>query len=232
MGSTAYGLATPSSDIDRLGVYIEPLDQVLKVYYRVNKGTYVHKTPDRTCHELEKYLYLAMQGNPTVLELLWLDSYETTTVWGEQLIALRHDLLSQRVRATYGGYALEQADRLMRRGNGVDFPEHRVAKHARHCFRLIFQLRSLLETGDIRVRLTDAEIETVRWVGELAVTDRFEFYRAFEKADASLKAIDPSILPEHPNVDRINHLLWLARLDYMTDSQWSYDQSERSAVRD
>jgi len=61
-GSTAYGLATPDSDVDKHGVYQAPTRAVLGLF--PPKETVVTNDPDITHHELAKFIRLAAKANP------------------------------------------------------------------------------------------------------------------------------------------------------------------------
>jgi uncharacterized protein len=153
VGSTAYGLAGPHSDVDRLGVFAAPTSALLGL--TTPPETYVSSQPDVTLHEARKYCLLALAGNPTVGELMWLpaDLYETMTPLGEALIERRAAFLSaNRTRDAYLGYATQQFKRLEHKG--VD---KRTAKHARHLYRLCFQGFELYSTGHLPIRLADPE---------------------------------------------------------------------------
>ncbi|MEV0408656.1 nucleotidyltransferase domain-containing protein [Actinoallomurus sp. NPDC050550] len=160
VGSTAYGLATPDSDIDRLGVFAAPTRSLLGL--RTPRESIVTTSPDRTLHEARKWCSLALGGNPTVMELVWLpdDLYETRTPFGDELIGIRSAFLSAtRVRDAYLGYATQQFRKLENRGDGSFSADtrRRTAKHARHLARLVHQGRELYATGDLRIRLDDPE---------------------------------------------------------------------------
>jgi predicted nucleotidyltransferase len=153
VGSTAYGLAGPGSDIDRLGVFAAPTVALLGL--QPPPESYVSSHPDVTLHEARKFCVLALGGNPTVTELMWLpaDLYETTTPLGEELIGIRGAFLSaERTREAYLGYATQQFRRLA--SKGVD---RRTAKHARHLYRLCAQGFALYSTGHLPIRLDDPE---------------------------------------------------------------------------
>src|SRR5215510_6018559 len=82
IGSTAYGLAGPQSDVDLFGVYAAPA----RAFHGLNlpidrKASRVLHQPDITLHEARKYVLLALQANPTVIDLLWLpdDLYQLRT---------------------------------------------------------------------------------------------------------------------------------------------------------
>ncbi|HEU5352848.1 MAG TPA: nucleotidyltransferase domain-containing protein [Actinocrinis sp.] len=108
VGSTAYGLAGPGSDVDRLGMYAAPTRELLGLHQP--RESHVTTKPDATFHEAGKAARLMLAGNPTATELLWLpdDLYETRTALGEEAIALRGAFLSaKRVRDAYLGYAAQ-----------------------------------------------------------------------------------------------------------------------------
>ncbi|MFD0854888.1 DNA polymerase beta superfamily protein [Actinomadura adrarensis] len=161
VGSTAYGLATPESDIDRLGVFAAPTVLFHGLRPPVGKkATKVSTDPDVTLHEAGKFAALCLGVNPTVTELLWLDEYETRTELGERLIGIREAFLSaQRVRDAYFGYAVSQFKRLEGRGDGSFSADtrKRTAKHARHLARLVHQGLGLYRTGRLTVRLQDPQ---------------------------------------------------------------------------
>jgi predicted nucleotidyltransferase len=160
VGSTAYGLTREGSDVDRLGIFAAPTEQLHGL--RQPKDSHVTHSPDSTMREAAKWCRLALQGNPTVMELAWLpdDLYETRTPLGAELIGIRHAFLSApRVRAAYLGYATQQFKRLYDRGDGSFSADtrKRTAKHARHLMRLCHQGYELYATGRLVIRVDDPQ---------------------------------------------------------------------------
>ena len=171
VGSTAYGLAGPGSDVDRLGMFAAPSLELLGL--RPPKDSRVSTNPDVTYHEAAKALRLFLVGNPTATEMLWLpdDLYETRTALGDEAIALRGAFLSaRRTKDAYLGYATQQFRKLMLRdaGSSASTPA-RLAKHARHLMRLVEQGYEAYTTGHMRVRLADPD--TYREFGERVAAD-------------------------------------------------------------
>lgn len=167
VGSTAYGLAHAGSDLDRLGVYVAPSSTFLGLSYPIEKRlTTQQYDPDVSMHEIGKYLRLALKGNPSVLELLWLPrttGYETITGIGDELRMLRRHLLSgPHIRAAYLGFADAQLQKLQR----GKVPEHRRAKHGRHLARLMFQVSELHQTGALQVQLATTDREAAFAIGD------------------------------------------------------------------
>jgi predicted nucleotidyltransferase len=164
VGSTAYGLATENSDIDKLGIYVEPTINFSGLDLFTDKDfSKVTTEPDRTLHELGKYCRLALRCNPTVLELLWLPEELLTTMSeeGRQLRARREWFLDPvLVRNAYMGYATSQFKRLSDRGF-TDFGSdlrNRTKKHARHLLRLMHQGYTLYTIGTLPIVLENPEM--------------------------------------------------------------------------
>lgn len=160
VGSTAYGLNGPDSDVDRLGVFTWPTVQFLGL--TAPNDSIVTTKPDVTYHEAAKAARLMLACNPTVTELLWLESYEIKAhQLGDELIALRSAFLSaKRVRDAYLGYATQQFRKLLARGDGSfnsDIPARRASKHARHLKRLVDQGYELYTTGRLTIRLLNPQ---------------------------------------------------------------------------
>lgn len=222
VGSTAYGLATPDSDVDRLAVHLAPVEDLLTWGLSKTQQSVVQSDPDLTSHDVGKYLSLALKGNPTLLELLWLKQYEVMTEQGQELVLHANALLSAKaVRDSYGGYAMQQIHRLLNRGDGSFAADtrKRKAKHARHCFRLLIQGEVLLRTGKVVIELTPDQKNVVWEVSAMADEDNDEGLQArFDRYDRRLQeAYERTVLPEHPDRDRVTSLLLKMRLDQVRE---------------
>lgn len=68
MGSQAYGTATPNSDIDIKGIYIQNIYDVASFKYQQQ----IMPDKDTTYFEVKRFLELAGSANPTILELMWM----------------------------------------------------------------------------------------------------------------------------------------------------------------
>lgn len=210
VGSTAYGLDTPDSDTDRLGIFAAPT----VAFHGLRKPEESHVTthPDATFHEAAKWVRLALGGNPTVTELVWLDAWEVRTPLGEELISLRTALLSaKRVRDAYLGYATQQFRKLEGRGDGSFSADtrKRTSKHARHLHRLLQQGSGLHRTGRLAVRLDPGQARVCREFGDRVALGDIQLARdALREAEAVFGG--PGVLPEHP--DEAAAEAWLLRV--------------------
>lgn len=195
VGSTAYGLATPESDIDRLGVFAAPTGALLSLHSPAETVRNPEGEPDFARHEAGKYVRLALKSNPSVLELLWLpgDLIEIRLPLGDDLISIRESFLSRTlVRNAYLGYATAQLRKLESR---ADHP--RVSKHARHLLRLLFQGLEIYETGQLTVKLENPE--HFREFGEVVAAGDFEVARRELASAEHLFDTIESPLPELPD---------------------------------
>jgi predicted nucleotidyltransferase len=212
VGSTAYGLAGPDSDVDRLGVYAAPTIAFHGLRPPVGKeASVVTNNPDITMHEAGKLAHLCLGGNPTVMELLWLSDYEVLTPLGERLISIRQSFLSARkVRDAYLGYATAQFGRLERREDGSFSSDtrKRTAKHARHLMRLCHQGFILYASGRLVIRLENPE--EFRSFGEIVADGDIQAARAMIARYERKFDETETMLPERP--DELVVEKWLHRV--------------------
>ena len=220
-GSTAYGLATEDSDVDRIGCYAAPTTAFHGLHPPYGKSaTWVSTKPDATFHEAGKLASLLLKGNPTVTELLWLDQYETVTPEGEALIAIRSSFLSRTaVRNAYLGYASGQFKRLENRGDGSFSADtrKRTAKHARHLYRLHAQGIMLWQTGRLAVRLPHGDAVLCRAFGEKVAAGDLEAGRQVIAWAEHVFDTSRSPLPERPDEPAVEAWLQAVRRAYWTD---------------
>jgi predicted nucleotidyltransferase len=206
VGSTAYGLTTPESDTDRLGVYAVPTDALFAVTAPADTIT-MNEPGDAAFHEAAKYARLALSVNPTVTELLWLPSYEIVSPLGQELINLRTAFLSaDRVRNAYLGYATAQFKRLTQRQDGTFSSDtrNRSRKHARHMARLVNQGHALYTTGQLTVQVPDPD-----WYHAFSQQTPDDWGAWFTAASTQFAAAS-SPLPDTPNVAAVN--AWLVNV--------------------
>jgi predicted nucleotidyltransferase len=216
-GSTAYGLDTPESDIDRIGCYVAPTSQLHGLHPPTVKTSTWHGTaPDFTYHEAGKLAGLLLHCNPTVTELLWLDKYELWQDAGQMLIDIRRMFLSEKyVRDAYFGYASQQFRRIKNRGDGTFSSDtaKRTEKHARHLWRLLNQGVELHRTGKLTVRLTPVNAEKCREFGQrVAAGNLMIAEEVMTKAEAEFDT--PGMLPDAASDGVVEQWLRFVRREY------------------
>lgn len=141
-GSHAYGMATPTSDYDYRGVVIAPVESYIGILNKFeqfvdsDKGKHIYKqypvgllnddprvpgnnpdnAPDMQVMELTKFVGLALNNNPSVLENLFTDDSDRVIFHPimNRLIDNRDKILSKQVKARFCGYAVSQLNRIKR----------------------------------------------------------------------------------------------------------------------
>ncbi|MDL5205184.1 nucleotidyltransferase domain-containing protein [Streptomyces sp. ALI-76-A] len=231
VGSTAYGLAHVGSDVDRLGLFAAPTTELHGL--RGPKESHVTTAPDRTLHEAAKWCRLALGGNPTAMELVWLpaDLYEVRTPLGEELIGIRSSFLSaQRVRDAYLGYATQQFRRLEGRGDGSFSADtrKRTAKHARHLKRLCRQGLGLYTTGRLEIRVEDPE--EYHAFGERVAADPSAALPLLRHYEAAFDET-PAVLPREPDEAAVQAWLLRVRRHFYTAETATSCSSSRTSPR-
>lgn len=111
-GSWAYGTNIAASDEDFRGVAIAPREFYLGGLHRFEQA--VCNAPDLTIFDLKKFVGLASQANPNVIEILFVDDSDRLVVSpaGERLLGARDLFLSRRIKHTFSGYARAQLKRI------------------------------------------------------------------------------------------------------------------------
>ena len=120
VGSHSYGINTSGSDEDYKGIFIAGKEYYLglKNIEQKDKGwsedsTYLpmlNGVKDLVFYELRKYLKLAKDANPNILELLFEspEFYQHIHPVGQKLLDRREIFLSKKIRYSYSGYAYAQ----------------------------------------------------------------------------------------------------------------------------
>lgn len=122
-GSQAYGTSLPTSDLDIRGITTAPMEFYLGVFNRFAETNdfdvrdLVDGAPaseDASVMELQKFIKLAADANPNVIELLFIPStywLKTTDAWS-RIHEIRHLFLSKKCRHTFSGFAHNQLKRI------------------------------------------------------------------------------------------------------------------------
>jgi predicted nucleotidyltransferase len=217
VGSQAFGLSEPGSDTDRRGIYLPPADLHWSLY-GVPEQIEPHRTGPDDDHaevywELQKFLIMALKGNPNILECLHTPLVDYATPLMRELLEGRKAFLSKLIYQTYNGYVLSQFKKLEQdlRARG----EIRW-KHAMHLMRLLLSGITALREGELRLRLEehrDALLRIKR--GEIPWNElntwRLALHRDFESAFLTTR------LPERPDYAWANRFLIRARRHQLRD---------------
>jgi len=205
VGSRAYGLDNDESDTDRRGIYIAPADLQWSLFGAPEQ---FEDNATQSCYwELQKFLTMALNANPNILECLYSPLTEKVTPLGSELLAARSAFLSQMIFQTFNGYAMSQFKKIEQ-----DIRNHGEVrwKHAMHLLRLLLTGAATLRDARVPVRV-EAHRDRLLAVkrGEVPWTEvdawRKDLHRNFERALTETK------LPERPDYEAANRFLIKAR---------------------
>jgi uncharacterized protein len=222
VGSTVHGLNLPGTDdLDLMGVCVENIDDAMGFS---PFEQHIHRTAaeregkvdaksqpgdtDLVVYSLRKYLRLALHGNPTILNLLYVPHNQCTVrpSLGAQLQELAPSIISRKAGRRYLGYLESQRQRLMgeRGQKRSNRPELEAlhgydTKYAMQMLRLGFQGVELLSTGTISLPMPEPSRTYLMMVrrGEVPLEDVLQATGDKERELKDL--LDTSPLSEEPN---------------------------------
>lgn len=204
-GSRAYGTQRKDSDYDFKGVYVADNRRLYSL--RPAAKTRDRQEPhDTTLFELAHFCKLAANANPTVLEILWSDSYWNTPE-GRFLRECRPLFMSKLVAKTYGGYAVSQVRKAREGTGGSRGQDHyKREKFKLHTMRLLYVGQRALRTGEIKVRLDADEVAALRAQAKLPME---QFEAAVTLAKHTLdQALEMSTLPDEPRWELLDEMIY------------------------
>lgn len=203
VGSTAHGTGLDGAeDRDEMGIFIEPREAVCGL---TPTDHYIYRTQpegvrsgpgdlDLTLYSLRKFARLAVQGNPSILLLLWLPEFIERHPIADRLIAMRQAFVSREAGERFLGYLVSQRMRLTgERAKTVSRPElvERFGydtKFAMHALRLGMQGAELLTTRNMSVPVREPDRTTLLAVRRGEVTFA-EALALINDAEARLRAL-------------------------------------------
>ena len=123
-GSHAYGTNIETSDIDIRGIFCADPINLLTPFFPIELAK-VTDEEDTELYELSNYMKLYTQGNPNILETLWVDESDilVNTEAYQMLRDVRQKLLSSKVAFTTTGYAAAQIKKVKGRERWINNPK-------------------------------------------------------------------------------------------------------------
>lgn len=124
-GSHLYGTATPESDKDFLGIFMPEPQYVLgfkrceevdfSVISKDVNGKNTKETLDRKLYEIRKFVSLARDNNPNILESLFVNEENIVYISdiGKELLAIRHLFPHKGLKQKFLGYAMAQKHKMV-----------------------------------------------------------------------------------------------------------------------
>jgi len=230
-GSRAYGFASPDSDYDYRGVAIPPLDTYIGIKDRFEQASdqktkhvwthykdIVESEADMQVYEVTKFVRLAAQCNPSIIEILFTDpkTHLIKLPIMDRLLDNKYLFLSKQVKPRFCGYAFSQLKRIQRHKRFLDNPPKKCPDRK--------------EYGLLDKKLIPLD--------QLGAAD------ALIQHELDSFIVEQTDLPEHTKIEfkaemnRIMRATWLAingstpyPVDEFNDAQWrSTDEALRDMV--
>lgn len=202
-GSHAYGMATPTSDLDLRGFCIPPREYFFGYRHKFEQAIF-EGDPDIVVYDIRKFFTLAAQCNPNVIELLFTDKSDhvMNCAEGQRVLEARDSFLSARAYHTFGGFAIQQLHKIRAKQAGEGQYNF---KDAMHLFRLMRVCKEILTEGKVTVKRPDnAELMAIR-KGSLSYVEVVE---KAEDLDQELKVLHAKCeLPHEPDHAKLEKLL-------------------------
>lgn len=123
-GSHSYGTNIETSDVDVRGVFCAKRVNVATPFFPYKEQT-IPSMEDAKVYEVSNFLNLYTQGNPNILETLWVDEQDVllNSPAYSVLKENRQALLSKKVAFTFTGYALSQLKRIKGHNKWINNPK-------------------------------------------------------------------------------------------------------------
>lgn len=214
-GSMAHGTSTPESDVDVKGVAIPPLREFY--YGNQNFNSLNHSTGDQhtkntkddidvTIYSLKKFVSMATNANSNILEMLFVneDDIILRSKYGQALINNRHLFLTNKIRKSFGGFAMQSAQRIQKKmeKDGAYDPYDLM-----HGVRLLKTATQAFIEGSFTTRRDDEELLLLSDIRSGAYSYD-EALKLLEEIDKEfMNAYEQSVLPNEPNHKHIERLL-------------------------
>eukprot|EP01114_Cavostelium_apophysatum_P004286 TRINITY_DN14483_c0_g1_i1.p1 TRINITY_DN14483_c0_g1~~TRINITY_DN14483_c0_g1_i1.p1 ORF type:complete len:263 (-),score=41.45 TRINITY_DN14483_c0_g1_i1:213-1001(-) len=153
-GSQAYNLHTQNSDLDLVGVFLEPLDETLKLHVgRPRFTSYAtlpaDPKPDITLHEARYFCSLLEVGNPFVVEYLFMETPLFESESWKKLKQIRKSFPTRQAVRQYLSYIKDQFEKHQKK--------NLVGKRFYHILRLLFEVQRIIRGEDPLVFLPEGD---------------------------------------------------------------------------
>lgn len=156
-GSIAYSTSDKNSDIDIRGIFVANEESIRTPFLKYNDT--IKGSGDVVYHELNKFMYMLLEGNPNILELLWVDDINHIFRSDEylQLRQYRSSFLSKRCVSKFKGFANSERKRINEK---LEPLSRKYNKAVYHYYRLIKMVHEILTDGYVYVdrRGIDSEL--------------------------------------------------------------------------
>lgn len=260
VGSSVHGTNISGvDDLDLMGVCLQPPDYLLGlqnfhqfIYRTARERAKFEATDDQrksgeeppsepgdidlVIYSVQKYLKLALDGNPSILVFLYSpkrhreyeinvgDQLVTDPSWAASFTSLSHRLVSKQAGIKFLGYLRAQKERMLGTRGQMRVTRKELldvygydTKYAMQALRLGYQGVEYMSSGKLTLPLQESLAEELKQV-RLGAWQFSHIIDWIDELEAQLKrAIDNSSLPKHPDYKAVDKWLVDTHLEYF---QW------------
>ncbi len=211
-GSWGYGTNIEGSDIDIRGVMLPTIKEIIGLE---NFEQALDEKTDTCIYSFNKFLKLASDCNPNVVELLGCDNYLIFNEVGQMLLDNKHIFLNQKCIHTFAGYATAQLRRIENALSSDEYPEEEKQKHLKQTIDIaLMKLRGDNPAHDgIETRIEDDVVKLDLNINNIdlskvraALNDVLTIEHSYSRLNQRNKKKDEKAL--------CKHILHLFRLHY------------------
>lgn len=241
-GSIAYGTNLPTSDIDFRGIYCDPPRGIITPWSKPRTEQWKDPSEEDTViTELHKYMEGYLNGSPNVIETLWVDRSDIvhgTEVY-DYLRMMAPELLSRKLRYSFGGYALGQMKRIKGHNKWINNPQPEESPVRSDYFKLIQNFKpEKIFSKQFNIKDYDANHYLVPYGNDIygIVEDTITpSVKGIFNRDGSIRNIEYNSLPDEIKKKSPEFIVKLCEDAYKSDKEthsnyWKW-KSERNEKR-
>lgn len=141
-GSHCHGINTPSSDIDKGGIFIAKKEDLINLGFEYN-GQVANETNDIVWYELKKFMTLLIKSNPTILEALFVDDkyveYENPLI--TYLKKHKEEFLTKKCFPSFFSYAKSQIEKARGLNKMINWDKEKMVRKTPFDFAYTFYVQ-------------------------------------------------------------------------------------------
>ena len=209
-GSIAYGTNLPTSDVDIRGIFCGSRLQMTPPFYPIREVS-IPEQEDGKLYELCNFMHLYTQGNPNILESLWVDKGDilSTSPAYDYLRMNAGELLSSKVAFTFSGYALSQLKRIKGHNRWINNPQPEKPPEHKDYLKLVvnftedkilprdFRVENYYRDHDVVHYGDDIYALIPKGEGSSVITAKGDFNISCKQEKVSIRGVNPSFVFRH-----------------------------------
>lgn len=219
VGSRLHETATPESDWDYRGIYMNDLKATLSPFSKLKNTSWIEGDEDNTSYELREFCKLATKGNATILEVFFSDRIIETSPLHQEMRGNWQKFMDTHhfIRASRG-YAHNQYKKMLSYDDLGERQQLRTAKFIISFLRVMWQCEQYLLQDKFICSLR--ECPYYEYIKQIKGTprDELDIPRAMyymEEMDKKLLRAEQYCKDSCPNVyDRKPDIEWIEDLIY------------------